>query len=780
MRKQKIIRIITAVSLSISLLAAGGIYASAQTPETASAVPKEFKDVAAATVNRGVDYDLSSLDLKTLPAYMEESLGFSELSAEKQPKSVTDLNVEDLYSFTTYNEDDTLTLYMFSEPVKFVDKETYAIRFIDNTIKVSAENSPPILSGQLNAVGNELYSAKSYTNTANFFKVDMPSSVNQGISLSYDNKKFTLSPATASLSTATLKTAAHRGMREQVVEYRNALGDGIHLQYVPINNGVKENIILDRYPGRNSFNFIFDAGGYYPVYTEGESIPFADPTTDEIALILGQADARDSYTGDETDGHFTLYNSLKVESLGNGKYTLTVTIDNDFLTDPDTVYPVVIDPTVSLPNNTVKDTTVYSAKPTSSAYYSSAYLIVGNHGTAYGEGIAFIQSNYNYNLQPLLTYENIVSARYHVYEGSGKTNSSTINVGFTTTTWDQTTLTYNGKPSYSKTSSKTISASGWYDFNITTQAKSWVRGHKTGYNYDPATGFILYANDPNASSKHFCSAEHSTKAPAISITYHEANMYHVNQTYGNQQFKAWGRLINGVSPVYSFTVTTAGTYRIETLNSTYFGANAEEFNTRLYLYDNHHNHITQATGNNGNSVTSGASVYEHIVINLSPGTYHVCVADNSTYMLDVRCYLIIEGFLPNGAAQGELCAPYDMYANRYAEFYKIGENSASYNCFDHALMETTDTDTNVCDINYGDREYVNNAILNFRSGYKSHSEATNNCIVAYGTPDNINHVAKITNGVVTAKLSWMELVMHPTYDVYLSDNCAQINFYVKK
>ena len=71
---------------------------------------------------------------------MEESLGFSELSAEKQPKSVTDLNVEDLYSFTTYNEDDTLTLYMFSEPVKFVDKETSAIRFIDNTIKVSAEN----------------------------------------------------------------------------------------------------------------------------------------------------------------------------------------------------------------------------------------------------------------------------------------------------------------------------------------------------------------------------------------------------------------------------------------------------------------------------------------------------------------------------------------------------------------------------------------------------------------------------------------------------------------
>ena len=119
---------------------------------------------------------------------MEESLGFSELSEDKRPRSLTDLYVEDLYSFTTLNEDDTLTLYMFSEPVKYVDKETTAIKFIDNTIK-AVETKLPVSSAELSKIGNSLYTAKSYSNTANFFTVDMPASINQGVSLSYEGKR---------------------------------------------------------------------------------------------------------------------------------------------------------------------------------------------------------------------------------------------------------------------------------------------------------------------------------------------------------------------------------------------------------------------------------------------------------------------------------------------------------------------------------------------------------------------------------------------------------------
>ena len=761
--KKYAFRKIFAVILTAALVFAFTVPVSAQTPEeSAAATKRSVKDVFSSQVDRNTDYNLNRLDLSTLPSYMEESLGFSELSEDKRPSSLTDLYVEDLYSFTTLNEDDTLTLYMFSEPVKYVDKETTAIKFIDNTIK-AVETKLPVSSAELSKIGNSLYTAKSYTNTANFFKVDMPASINQGVSLSYEGKRFTLSPASASLSTAELKTATHRGMTEQTVEYRNALGTGVHLQYVPINSGVKENIVLDRYPGKNTFRFIFDAEGYYPIYTEGEAIPFADPSTDEIALILGQVDARDSYTGDETDGHFTLYNSLKLEDLKNGKYVLTVTVDNDFLTDPDTVYPVVIDPTFTVPNNTVRDTTVYSAKPNSSSYYSSAYNIVGNHGSGYGEGIAFVQANYNYNLQPLFTYQNIVSARYRVYEGSGKTNSSTINVGLPTDSWNQTTLNYGNKPSYTKTSSKVISKSGWHEFNITTQAKTWVQGYKTsGYPLGPANGLVLYANDPSASSKHFCSSEHSTYTPSISITYHEANMYHVNAAYGNRPFKAWGRLIDGVSPVYSFSVTTAGTYRIETLDSSYFGEDVEEFNSRLYLYDSNHNHLVQSTNN------SGDLNHEYIVRYLDVGTYHVCVASNDTYMLDVHCYLIIERFDTGEdtsvVMNGELYGNYVAYADTMFDFYKKADYSYNYNCAGYAIGN----------LNYnGGVSYSIAKAKEFLSDYTYHAGApanVSNCIVAYGWPDNILHYARIDNGVVSCKFGNMEELYHSGYNAYFPNS----------
>ena len=167
--KKYAFRKIFAIVLTTALVFAFTVPVSAQTPEeSAAATKRSVKEVFSSQVDRNTDYNLSRLDLSTLPSYMEESLGFSELSEDKRPSSLTDLYVEDLYSFTTLNEDDTLTLYMFSEPVKYVDKETTAIKFIDNTIK-AVETKLPVSSAELSKIGNSLYTAKSYTNTANFF-----------------------------------------------------------------------------------------------------------------------------------------------------------------------------------------------------------------------------------------------------------------------------------------------------------------------------------------------------------------------------------------------------------------------------------------------------------------------------------------------------------------------------------------------------------------------------------------------------------------------------------
>lgn len=297
-------------------------------------------------------------------------------------------------------------------------------------------------------------------------------------------------------------------------------------------------------------------------------------------------------------------------------------------------------------------------------------------------------------------------------------------------------------------------------------------------------GFALKASTTGVSSKHFCSSEHSTYTPSISITYHEANMYHVNAAYGNRPFKAWGRLIDGISPVYSFNVTTAGTYRIETLDSAYFGADATSFNSRLYLYDSNHNHLVQSTGNSGNTLNQPN--HEHIVRYLDVGTYHVCVASNDTYMLQVYCYLIIEKFDTGEdmsiISSGELCGNYTTYADSMYDFYKIGDANTTDLCLSYARGDSTyGTDAyQHWESHYEGDPVVYDVLPEYTIWYDTLPSTIKNCIIVYGNNYTVLHYAKMVNGIVTAKLGNLEIVQHPSYNAYLSSKYgSKIKFFVK-
>ena len=273
-------------------------------------------------------------------------------------------------------------------------------------------------------------------------------------------------------------------------------------------------------------------------------------------------------------------------------------------------------------------------------------------------------------------------------------------------------------------------------------------------------GFALKASTTGVSSKHFCSSEHSTYTPSISITYHEANMYHVNAAYGNRPFKAWGRLIDGVSPVYSFSVTTAGTYRIETLDSEFFGYPAPNFNSRLYLYDSNHNHLVQSTNDSGNQGN------EYIERYLDVGTYHICVASDDTYMLHVYCYLAVYKV-------GELIDA-GYWANCAYEYYKIQDPSPNnyYNCMGYAIGVYNDSDLGSGAVNEVEAELAS-------YDWIEANDLTGTRVIAYGNEYNIIHFAKYQNGIVTAKMDGYEVVMHLSTTPYFYSSYDTIYKYYK-
>lgn len=388
-----------------------------------------------------------------------------------------------------------------------------------------------------------MFDTYAYESGDNEIKGYFPEHISDGVKVEYDDYSVTLTPMPdIDLSNSEVKATSTVARVGNSVAYTDVFGENVSLEYFSTLNGVKENIILAEYSGKNTFSFIIDTDGLVPEKMSGDSIPLLDPETGEMKLYIGQINVKDSYTGDNEndDTHFTLYNSLELEQIGNKAdvYKLTIVVDKEFLESETTVYPVTIDPTVSMAATNMSDAPVFSGYPTRN-YYTNEYNMVGYHGSSYKEAISYVKlntlSSYKY-----INPQKINLAYYRVYEGSGKTSTATINLYDTVSTWNDTTITYNNKPDFAggAASSQTISSSGWYLFSITSLFKNWLQGTLGEGGFSHNYGFALSASTTGVSSRHFCSANSANYLPTIVVQYSEDTSiadgaYYIKSKYSN-------------------------------------------------------------------------------------------------------------------------------------------------------------------------------------------------------------------------------------------------------
>lgn len=428
-------------------------------------------------------------------------------------------DINELNSLTIDHGNGSNTLYLYQVPVKYIDESSGDIKFIRNDMVRSNKK-----------IG--LFKKYSYENFANDVKVYYPNDIDDGLLFEYKDFSVAMRPYIESKGNVELITID--GMEH--CQYN--INDNMVIQYRNINNGTKENIILNERPESNVIKFIVTMDGVIPLFMEGESIPLVVPGTTEPVSILGQVDARDSYEGEYPEGetHFTLYNSLKLTAIDENRYILDVIIDQDFLNSESTVYPVVIDPSVTISRSYIKDTTVYSGAPDKQIYYSNSYLIVGDHGSSYGEGQAYIQLT-DISQHKSINPNYITYAYFRTYEGSGKTHWGQIRVCEPTGTWDPTTITWKNKPAAYATLPCKLDAdpsymstgSGWYNFNITPLFKNWLKAARGEGGKSLKFGFALKSMS-QASSKHFCSAENGNYIPSVVVQFAN-NGYGIANSY---------------------------------------------------------------------------------------------------------------------------------------------------------------------------------------------------------------------------------------------------------
>ncbi len=508
------------------------------------------------------EYPDSSLSEEEVPEILD-------IASVKANGSVRRLYVleDDVYSAVFENEDGSKTLYSFSYPIKYVDG--------NGNMKDKSNEIIPF-------EGNSYSYYTPYNDIQTFFPEKL--SEKDMISIVSGNYTVAFGPEYCE---GTSSGKAERDGKNGIV-YEDVFENGYSLSYQPQFWGLKEEIIIQEDSGKYDFGFYLNTNGLIP-YVVNNCVYLKD----ETGTVIGELSDVTLYDSADIPNH-SENNSVSLAPTDvDGIYIYEISIDKSYMQDSDTVYPVYVDPSVTINSSgsgtskTIMDTPVYSSVP-SSCQGSNQYNVIGNANamsSGYGIGRTLMKfpGLINNTIFQGVAQSQVSSMNLYLYSSSGSVSSSTVYINlYTGSAWNETSTTYNNV-SWSgygtQLASGTVSSGNqWVSFNIKSAITTWQNSSTTA---DKGV-MIRNSNESSTSyAKAFCSTESSYK-PYITLTWSaaapsgitEGNIYQIKNKNTSQYASASvASSINQVATpgtqrsyeLWRFEKVMTGVYRIESL-----------------------------------------------------------------------------------------------------------------------------------------------------------------------------------------------------------------------
>ena len=251
---------------------------------------------------------------------------------------------EDLNTVVFQNTDGSKTMYYFADPVKYEDA--------DGTINDKSNDLSDLIDK------DEYCDDYAYVNADNDIRTYFPDSLDEdsGVILEYNEINIEMYPSNRSPysyaeSNAPTKVEVSNEMDsfDDAIEYEDVFGDSSTLRYTPLFNGFKEDIIIESFNGISEYDFTIKTNGLRFV-SEYDQYYLADPETNDIVALVGELIVFDSSESMEEKLAYNHKYSVKTV-VENDEYLLTIVLDESFLLNSDTVYPVTVDPTITINNS---------------------------------------------------------------------------------------------------------------------------------------------------------------------------------------------------------------------------------------------------------------------------------------------------------------------------------------------------------------------------------------------------------------------------------------------
>lgn len=437
--------------------------------------------------------------------------------------------------------DDTLRMpevSEYSEPV--VDGELIEINEYSKVYQTGADTFQAIYSstpyfyvdedGKKKAYDNSLelvekIGSDEFTNVSGDIDVRISEDISdKGIVFDYNDTKIEIMPVNGDYSKYIVK--------DNAIRY-NDVYDGIDIQYTVSENGIKEDIILNKFTGVNTFSYKLDLNGHEVELTDNTLFVY-NKKTKECAYTVSAPVMTDA------DGNYSTDITMSLEGD-----ILTVSADSEWLSANERVYPVYIDPNIEKISGE-KELVVKSVVEDGDRVYTASGGAYGYIGYIDGDLFGFdgklkrskmlVQID-NSCLASIPAGSKIISASFNVYQYVSY-NSNTFWCSRVLSDWNYNNMSYtNAGKLESELLSSSPAKKGFHSFDIRDAVNDWVQGTYPQY------GLILTAENETGTGGAFYTSTSGDVAgqfgfedqiPYISIEWEVPNPvpedYPLNQT----------------------------------------------------------------------------------------------------------------------------------------------------------------------------------------------------------------------------------------------------------
>lgn len=487
------------------------------------------------------------------------------------------VSMRDTYSKTYLLPDGSYQYVAYAEPVHYKDSTNTFVE-INNEIKES-----------------ETRAGYKYTNTSNSWNAFFAEKLNSDDAVLITDGEYTVSfsfPGQTGLSTATKSSALSKlssstyydklASDDRTVVYQNVVAN-VDIVYTVQHSVLKEDIVLKSKDAPNSFKFRLNANGLTVAEKDG-TIALFDAKGNEVFAFA-------PLYMEDSNGKRSENVQLTCTSVKNG-YEITISADASFLNAEDTIYPVVIDPSVMVTGADVTfDTCVDQEYPTSNYYLSENLWTGGALGTN------AMRTYMKYTLPTGISASQVTSA--YVYLLKKEHQVPTIKAYRVTSDWSSSAITWNNKPSYTTTYASGVATNttgNWYGLDVTTMVKNWLNGTYSNY------GMVL--KEPSEASstqktKFYSSDAPSPNKPELVINYSSSlpmtgggiskyygigvNDYTNVFAYCSYGSRAGGTLVQNIADTFPSTVSKTVYRDANAYPSRFTGAARSD----LFVYSGH-------------------------------------------------------------------------------------------------------------------------------------------------------------------------------------------------